>query len=141
MITIDKNDVKGITLLSYGQAVRLPRWILADGNWWWLRSPGLNQNDVAGVNYGGFVGKGGYYIDDNNDVWVRPALTIKKLPNLEIGDLVEVFNRKAQYIRSSMVLLCEPIDHRKFDKETNNYGKSEIKEFLEGWLSGEKSKC
>ena len=43
--------------------------------WWWLRSPGLNQNRAAYVDYDGSVYYFGYGVD-YDDVSVRPALWI-----------------------------------------------------------------
>ena len=43
--------------------------------WWWLRSPGSNQNYAACVYYGGSVTYYGHYVNYDNDC-VRPALWI-----------------------------------------------------------------
>lgn len=48
----------------------------SNGNcWWWLRSPGYNQNSVATVISGGVVDEGGYGVSSGNGA-VRPALWI-----------------------------------------------------------------
>lgn len=48
----------------------------SNGNcWWWLRSPGYNQSNVAGVYGGGDVNERGYYVDYDYTA-VRPALWI-----------------------------------------------------------------
>lgn len=46
--------------------------------WWWLRSPGNNQNNAANVNNDGSVNSNGNNVNNDNDC-VRPAL----LPNGE----------------------------------------------------------
>jgi len=46
--------------------------------WWWLRSPGNNQNNAANVNTDGSVNYNGNNVNNDNDC-VRPAL----LPNGE----------------------------------------------------------
>ena len=43
--------------------------------WWWLRSPGYNQNSAADVYNDGSVDFGGYIVNYGNDA-VRPALWI-----------------------------------------------------------------
>lgn len=43
-----------------------------EGNWWWLRSPGNNADDVVSVNYNGYVFVYGACVDCNQGV--RPAL-------------------------------------------------------------------
>lgn len=41
--------------------------------WWWLRSPGNNQNNAANVNNDGDVNENGNNVNNDNDC-VRPAL-------------------------------------------------------------------
>lgn len=41
--------------------------------WWWLRSPGNNQNNAANVNNDGGVNENGNNVNNDNDA-VRPAL-------------------------------------------------------------------
>ncbi|MBQ7445949.1 MAG: hypothetical protein IJS71_08475 [Clostridia bacterium] len=142
MITIDKNDIEGITLLSIEEARELPRWLLANGDRWWLRSPSFYRCDADCVNEDGSVSYAGCLV--NYDYcYVRPAIKINARPYLPlmIGEMVLVLGREAQYVGNGMVLLCESIGHRKFDDNTNNYDTSGIKAALELWLSGEKSKC
>lgn len=141
MITIDKNNIEGITLLSIGNIAKLPTWLLANGTIWWLQTPGYLPHDVAFVNCAGSYDASGACVNDNN-VCVRPAIKIDVRPYLPlvIGETVLVLGREAQFVGNGMVLFCEPIDHRKFDNETNNFNKSELKEYLEGWLKKEMEK-
>ena len=44
----------------------------ASAFFWWLRSPGNNDNNAANVNNDGFVNNNGNNV--NNDNGVRPAL-------------------------------------------------------------------
>jgi hypothetical protein len=81
----DKTDSSRIFLLSNDEARNGDffdddddRILRGDGiNWgWWLRSPGSYDNSVAGVDYEGEVGGGGYdYIVDSAGA-VRPALIV-----------------------------------------------------------------
>ncbi len=41
--------------------------------WWWLRSPGNNQNNAANVNNDGDVNENGNNVNNDNNA-VRPAL-------------------------------------------------------------------
>ena len=43
--------------------------------WWWLRSPGIEQNNVAGIYYDGKIHYGGY-ASNNGHGYIRPALRI-----------------------------------------------------------------
>ena len=57
-------------------AVANGAWESDSGNcWWWLRSPGYDQNNAASVDYDGDVLEHGYIVD-NDDNAVRPALWI-----------------------------------------------------------------
>ena len=133
MITIDKSQIKSITLLSAKKARALPMWILANGKWWWLRSPGSNSNDAAFVLIDGSVICIGCDVNLGSGA-VRPALTVENLPNLEIGETVKVLGRIAQYIGNDMVLFAKSIGYHQFDAENNDYEHSEIKAWLEEWL-------
>lgn len=58
--------------------------------------------------------------------------------NLKVGEVVEVFDRMAQYIGNNSVLLCENISDSIFDRESSNYRKSEIKKVVELWFEEKK---
>ena len=45
---------------------------LARAGWWWLRSPGNNQNNAANVNTDGSVNRNGNNVNNDNNA-VRPA--------------------------------------------------------------------
>ena len=44
--------------------------------WWWLRSPGNNQNNAANVNNDGSINYNGNNVNNDNKC-VRPALLSK----------------------------------------------------------------
>ena len=71
MITINKNDIKGITLLSEKEAWELPNWILANSDWWWLRTCGAYCDTAIGVSCDGRTSLNGYSVY-NDYVCVRP---------------------------------------------------------------------
>lgn len=130
MYQIKCEDVISADLLTVEEASKLPRWIRANGEWWWLRSPGYRSNDVAGVSSGG---SDCFNFVDDDDVAVRPALRIKHV-NLDFGETVEVFGEMAQYIGDDKVLLCDVVAKKRFDGESNDYEESEIKSYLDSWL-------
>ena len=127
------NQVIGITLLSLEEATSVPRWILANGTWWWLRSPGNYSDYTVIVFIDGSVYDRGDLVDDE-DVAVRPALQIANPPSLEIGEKVKVFGHIAEYIGGDMVLLREPLWYGRFDGSSNDYDQSEVKAKLDEWL-------
>ena len=139
MITIKNEDVISADLLSVEEVNEIPKWILANGEWWWLRSPGDASHYAAYVGVDGSVDDYGDYVHDNGYT-VRPALIISNLPNLEIGETVKVFGVAAQYIGSDKVLLCESIFYRNFDEESNVYETSEVKKKMNKWFKGMKEK-
>lgn len=134
MISIKSEDIESIYLLSIQQAERLPKYILAIGDSWWLRSPGTFCGAVE-VDENGNVNYFGLKVDYNRG-GVRPALKIKNLDllNLEIGETVKVFGLLAQCIGDNSVLLCESITNHRFDSKSNDYETSEVKRFIEEWL-------
>ena len=155
MLKIDSHLVEGAYLLSREEVKKLPVWILANGYLWWLRTPGLKDEDVETylfdrpvnynddnasvvccVYYDGDIYDPGYFVNDKLNVCVRPALKVANLDeqNLVIGDLVEVFGLLAQYIGNNSVLLCESIGVHNFDESTDDYDNSELKVWLNNWL-------
>ena len=107
--------------------------------WWWLRSPGISSDGAAGVGNGGDVYCNGYGVYGDDDC-VRPALQISNLEssNLLIGDVFEVGDYKFRIISEDLAWMYEQDigDHR-FDEETNVYGQSEIKQFVDDWFERE----
>lgn len=134
MISIKSEDIESIYLLSIQQAEKLPRYILAIGDSWWLRSPGTFCGAVE-VDENGNVNYFGLKVDYNRG-GVRPALKIENLDllNLEIGETVKALGLMAQYIGDNSVLFCESIAEHRFDSKSNDYEISEVKRFIEEWL-------
>lgn len=132
---IKKEQIKGITLLTAEKARATPRWIIACGEPYWLRSPGYDATDAAIVYSDGLVDLGGDFVD-YFDVAVRPALIIPNLKSshLILGETVSCANRMWQYIGDDMILACSPIGHQRFDGKSNIYIGSELNSYLERWL-------
>lgn len=123
------NCIKEITLLTIEQAERLPRELRAREYWWWLRSPGYFQDDAACVSGGGSV----YYLgDDVNDVGVcvRPAFVIPGLDS-KIYDKVHVGECVCTVVDKDLVLADDVVCYHRFDTDSNDWDKSELKAFIE----------
>jgi len=77
---------------------------------------------------------------DDNSVGVRPALrldgteNIKRLGNNAVEYLGIKWIDISSYLEEPVLLAAEPVAYRKFDKKTNHYDTSQIKEFLFKWL-------
>lgn len=143
MISIKDEDVESIYLLSVNEAEDIPKYILANGEDWWLRSPGYYSVYAAFVYVDGAVSSVGYSIDDDT-IFARPALKINNLEslNLEIGETVKVLGLMAQYIGGNSVLLCEGIAMQRFatrfDNKISDYETSEVKRFIDKWFKKKK---
>lgn len=135
---IEDEEVISVDLLSVEEAETIPRWVCSNGSWWWLQSSGYRSDRALFVGTEGIAYTViGSSVDDNEGS-VRPALEISNLPNLTIGETVEVFGLLAQYIGNDSALLCEPIGYHRFDEESNDYETSEIKSYLDGWFEERK---
>ena len=101
--------------------------------WWWLRSKGDYSVYVASVNYDGSICYAG---DDasGNDHGVRPALKIPYSEEREIGRRLIIFDFPWITIDKDLAIAEVPIAFRRFDKKSNNYEKSEIRQFLLDWM-------
>ena len=70
--------------------------------WWWLRSPGNNQNNAANVNNDGDVNENGNNVNNDNNA-VRPALLsrglkllcrhAKPVPRAKESDSLSIFRK------------------------------------------------
>ena len=135
------NCIKEITLLTIEQAERLPRELLACGEWWWLRSPGRNQLDAATVSSGGSVCYNGHIVTYGSDC-VRPAFVIPGLDS-KIYDKVHIggyrYTLDGDYIGGcvctvvdkDLVLADDVVCYHRFDAKSNDWNKSELKAFIE----------
>ena len=135
------NCIKEITLLTIEQAKRLPRELLACGEWWWLRSPGYIQDYAAYVYIDGSVYYRGDYVR-NVVGCVRPAFVIPGLDS-KIYDKVHIggyrYTLDGDYIGGcvctvvdkDLVLADDVVCYHRFDAKSNDWNKSELKAFIE----------
>ena len=121
--------VKEITLLTIERAERLPRELLACGEWWWLRSPGSIQYDAAIVATDGSVYHGGDDVSNDLDC-VRPAFVIPGLDS-KIYDQVHVGGCVCTVVDKDLVLADDVVCYHRFDAKSNDWNKSELKAFIE----------
>ena len=155
--TIDVGNYT-ITLLTKEEYLKNKELIPSVKSLWWLRSPGIGVNRVAIVygEYGNVYSAGGnVYVGAG----VRPAFKIEHCGQLKLGEKVIIkdsyftvlndgtfiLNTKDLYftVLNDGILLCDTIvDETMFDKASNNYDKSYIKQWLEKWaedkLSGKR---
>lgn len=131
-------DIKYATLLSVDEANTVDKRVRryqSPWQWWWLRSPG-DLSGFAAYNYGGTVHDDGYGVNDGNGV-VRPALKISNLRsfNLKPYNQIKINGIKFVVISDDMVLHNDEIMHHRFDEKSNDYEKSEIKQFIDNWFN------
>lgn len=113
------------------QKKRIP--VLND--WWWLRSAGRNPHRAAGVNPGGSTDKTGAFIELDDEA-VRPVLIISDFVDCHTntGEKVEYGGYIWTAVLDNMAVCDEIIGRHRFDANTNDYEKSEIRQYLENWL-------
>ena len=134
-------DIEEITLLSIEEYKKLKREISRIDDFWWLRSPGYTDFDLAACVIGadGIVSENGYYV--SNKLGVRPALKISylKSSNLRIGDKIEVAGCMWTIISSKLALCDDFIGKQPFREDckaddANDYEASDVKKYLKDWL-------
>jgi hypothetical protein len=115
---------------------------------WWLRSPGRASKDAAVVDASGAVNElGNYVIDDI--LAVRPVI---RVTDENIDDMEEIGDGYIRYLGTKWIDITDYIGtvcllkkkclkrpHR-FDSASNDYEKSEIKEYIESWYQRRKKK-
>lgn len=123
-----------LDLLSKEEAESLPDNIIEYEDEWWLKSPVKKYKNynlaacVLGNNiYSNFV---------TQRYAVRPALTISNIEsdNLKLYSHHKIFGEDWIYIGDNRFLFNGDVIHHNFDKKSNKYEKSEIKQLLNRWL-------
>lgn len=127
----EEQDKDKIFLLSVEEYKKYKDKIPHINTWWWLRSSGYLPINAANVLYDGSIGYYGRDISNYSGA-VRPALNINK--NYPIGTRIIVADSSWIVIDNKLAIAEVPIDFRRFNKDDNNYEKSEIRQFLFDWL-------
>lgn len=145
-----------VDLLTAEEAKKLPEEIrmcdvpkkfggyIANNNnkcWWWPRSPGLSSGRAAVVAASGAVYEGGDSVR-HGDYAVRPVI---RVTDENIDDMEETEDGYIRYLGTKWIDItdyvgtvcllkkkCLKRPHR-FDSESNDYEKSEIKDYIEEW--------
>ena len=130
-----KNDK--IFLISIEEYEKYKKHIPYINSWWWLRSPGFYSNCAAHVVNDGSVSNYGNDVFLSNDA-VRPALKISnpEFDPLKIGERFVKYSFPWIKIDNNLAIAEVLIAFRRFDKESNEYETSEIRQFLKDWLKG-----
>ena len=108
--------------------------------WWWLRSPGYDQNYAVYVNYDGSVDYYGgrvYY----GDGYVRPALQLLDCYTVgyNIGDKFKFGGKWFKVISRDLAFCLEDIGRCCFREDyeaadANDYEASDVKKFVNQWF-------
>ena len=134
-LNILKNQQDKIFLLSIEEYEKYKKYIPSINTWWWLQSPGSNSCRAANVSSDDSVDNLGDFVYYDFGA-VRPALKISKqeFENLNLGDRFVKHDFPWIKISNYLAIAEIPIAFRRFDKISNNYDNSEIKQFLQDWL-------
>ncbi len=129
-----KLNITGITLLDKIEYKKARMNVPKHDKWWWLRTGAFASKYVTNV------GSDCSFHDSivcNHDGGVRPALIFSPSSSLlHTGDKVYLWDYIWTVINEDGMMLCDSIlDERRFDAESNDYETSEIKKYLENWLT------
>lgn len=119
-----------IDLLSVEQYQKHKEQIPQTHQFWWLSSPGIKKLYACDVMPGGNVD---YSVPIKTVGGVRPVLYIAGL-DTDIGEEIEIFNRKWTVLNEHLVLCNSLIADYIFDSRDNNWNSSELKGYLNMWL-------
>ncbi len=125
----EPDEVEEIILLSieeWEKAKKIPT-VPDHTSRWWLRSPGENSDCACYIDYFGYVY--GYCNTDLTVIGVRPTFKIPGL-SFNVGEKIFVGNTLCTVIYSEYILSDSIICKHRFDENTNDYNKSEIKKFI-----------
>lgn len=120
-----------IDLLSEGDFFCYKHIIPQFDYYWWLSSPGVNKLRACEVGFGVLVDRNVSIKTVNG---VRPTLTIVGLDALP-GDKINLFGYNWTVLNEHLVLCDSRIDDCIFDSYDNNWESSQLKGFLEAWLT------
>lgn len=128
--------IRGITLLSAEEYEEAQDYIQQLDSGWWLRSSDFWSPGAKLVTCDGSINEYGVEVSYGS-VSVRPALLILKPEslNLAIGDKIRFAGYIWTIIPGDMALCDEEIGFNRFDAKTNDFKKSEIKQYIENWLA------
>lgn len=106
---------------------------------WWLRGAGWHDDEAILVRRGGTIDDIGGYVNATFR-GVRPALTIEDcvFANLRIGERYVKYDFPWIKIDNNLAIAEVPIGFNKFDSESNDYEKSEVRQYLLNWLKSRK---
>lgn len=143
-----------VDLLTVEEAKRLPEdikkckvskkfggYVSNNKCWWWLRSPGYGSLSAAVVDASGAVLEGGHLVWHGNYA-VRPVI---RVTGENIDDMEEAEDGYIRYLGTKWIDItdyvgtvcllkkkCMKRPHR-FDSASNDYEKSEIKDYIKEW--------
>lgn len=106
---------------------------------WWLRDTGWHDDEAILVRRGGTIDDTGGYVGASFR-GVRPALTIEDIvfANLRIGERYVKYDFPWIKIDNNLAIAEVPIGFNKFDSESNDYEKSEVRQYLLNWVKSRK---
>ena len=140
---VDELEITGATLLTVGEAEKLPKGLRIYPRWWWLKTRGILSNYVTLVTKLGYINKEGVDVAFEKGA-VRPALIIENLKssNLKIGDEFK-FGRYYRFviISDNKAFCLGDIGEYYFNHfvegeldNFNDYEQSDIKKIVDDWF-------
>ncbi len=146
MKKLNSNEILGISLLSVTEAMAADNNIPLVAAYWWLRTPSYDHMTAVVSNDGSVITNGGNV--DNAHFAVRPVLyaDMESESVLPIGEKILFGDRIWTHIAKNVFLCDEVIAWMAFRKDrkaadANAYEASDIKKYLDTWLSRTLSEC
>ena len=124
--------IKRATLLTVEEAKQIPVNILKFLGVWWLRSPGKDPGKVAVVNYDGSIYEQGCCVNSVPHE-VRPALLLQS-SGLPVGSRLQVGIYDFTVVLPEIALSDTTIATMCFDRETDDYERSDIRKSVDDWF-------
>lgn len=102
-------------------------------DWWWLRSPGYIQPCAVIVRDIGYVYDYGNFVSNASGA-VRPILLYNKnVVDVGRGDTFTALGNTWRVIDYGYAISEDVITHRRFDENSNDWLKSELRAWLIDW--------
>lgn len=139
-IEIEKAD-----LLTVEEVEKLSMKLKYYDEWWWTQSPGVcSYYGSCVINFGSIIHRG-MTVDLGNIICVRPALRFSKMENMSIGDKFLFRDKEFQIIDNGLAFCLSDIGSYCFRNNieadnANVYEYSDIKDFIDSWFRGIKTK-
>ena len=119
-------------LLTVEEAEKVPQKLRKHTRWWWLKTDSGSLR-APSVFDAGDICRNGDFIE--NGAAVRPALRITGIGDYRVGSLFKFGGKWFQIVDDDIAFCLSNIGIERYDINSSNYEKSEIKRFVDNWFN------